>query len=435
MPWIEKYRPQTLEDLIVSDETLTQLSKWVEAWKEGAPARTTLILHGKPGMGKTSCAYAIANYAKWSVVEMNASDQRNRESVRRVALMASLYSDITSFSSPDSVKRKLILVDEADNMFESRSSETGGDSGGTAELARVVRETRNPIIITMNDFYEFRRRGQNREIAENAIVIDFSPYKRKNTNDYKQFRLKLMKRIRYILDSEMVSLPQTLINEVMDRDSMDLRSIINDLESFCGGSGGKTQDFDFSFRDETESPFNIMISTFKSSTYDDVLDTLMSKEDEFSTEDYLMWIDKNLPEEAKEFEDLANAFDLISLSDVFIGRVLKKQHYAFKRYSEEIAAGVSTRIGKRNQSFVKYQFPSYISAMSRMKGTRSSRKSIATKLGRLTHSSTSTAMDYMWFFSYISRKDRKGYASLADKLVISEKEEDVLKKAGSANGS
>ncbi len=435
MPWIEKYRPQTLEDLIVSDETLTQLSKWVEAWKEGAPARTTLILHGKPGMGKTSCAYAIANYAKWSVVEMNASDQRNRDSVRRVALMASLYSDITSFSSPDSVKRKLILVDEADNMFESRSSETGGDSGGTAELARVVRETRNPIIITMNDFYEFRRRGQNREIAENAIVIDFSPYKRKNTNDYKQFRLKLMKRIRYILDSEMISLPQSLINEIMDRDSMDLRSIINDLESFCGGSGGKTHDFDFSFRDETESPFNIMISTFKSSTYDDVLDALMSKEDEFSTEDYLMWIDKNLPEEAKEFEDLANAFDLVSLSDVFIGRVLKKQHYAFKRYSEEIAAGVSTRIGKRNQSFVKYQFPSYISAMSRMKGIRSSRKSIATKLGRLTHSSTSTAMDYMWFFSYISRKDRKGYASLADKLVISEKEEDVLKKAGSANGS
>ena len=66
--------------------------------------------------------------------------------------------------------------------------------------------------------------------------------------------------------------------------------------------------------------------------------------------------------------------------------------------------------------------------MDRMKGTRASRKSIATKLGRVTHSSTSTAMDYMWFFSYISRKDRRGYASMADKLVISEKEEDVLKK-------
>ncbi|OWP56831.1 MAG: hypothetical protein B2I17_03805 [Thermoplasmatales archaeon B_DKE] len=432
MPWIEKYRPKTLADLIVSDETLTQLNKWVESWKEGVPARTTLILHGKPGMGKTSCAYAIANYTGWSVIEMNASDQRNRDSVRKIALMGALYSDITSFTGQQNTTRKIILVDEADNMFESRSTETGGDSGGTAELARVVRETKNPVIITMNDFYEFRRRGQNREIAENAVVIDFSPYKRKNTNDYKQFRLKLMKRIRYILDSEGVNLPQSLINEVMDRDSMDLRSIINDLESFCGGAGGRNQGFDISFRDETESPFNIMISTFKSSSYEEVLETLQSKEDDFSTEDYIMWIDKNLPEEAREFDDLANAFDLVSLADVFIGRVMKKQHYAFKRYSEELVAGVSTRIAKRNRSFVKYQFPSYISAMSRMKGSRSSRKSIATKLGRLTHSSTATAMEFMWFFSYISRKDKKGFASIADKLVISEKEEEILKKAGSS---
>ena len=117
MPWIEKYRPQTLGDLIVSDETLTLLSKWVEAWKDGTPAKTTLILHGKPGMGKTSCAYAIANYAGWNVVEMNASDQRNRDSVRRVALMASLYSDITSFASPENATRKLILVDEADRQL------------------------------------------------------------------------------------------------------------------------------------------------------------------------------------------------------------------------------------------------------------------------------------------------------------------------------
>lgn len=428
MPWIEKYRPSTLNDLIVSDEILTQLSKWVESWKTGIPAKPALILHGKPGMGKTSCAYAIAEHTGWNVVEMNASDQRNRESVRKVALMASLYSDITGFRGADPSRKKLILVDEADNMFESRSTASGGDTGGTGELARVIRETRNPVIITMNDFYEFRRRGQNREIVDNSIVIDFSPYKRRNTTEYKQFRLKLMKRIKFILDSEKISLPQVLINEIMDNDTMDLRSVINDLESFSGGTGNRQKDFEMSIRDRTETPFNIMMSTFKSSSYDDVLNVLINKEDDFTTEDYTMWIDKNLPEEAWEFSDLASAFDLLSVSDVFIGRVLKKQHYAFKRYSEELAAGVTTRIEKRNRSFVKYQFPSYITTMARMRGTRMNRKSISMKLGKVTHSSTSTAMDYLWFFSYIAKKDRKRFEAIADRLVISDKEEDILKK-------
>ncbi|MEM0155772.1 MAG: replication factor C large subunit [Thermoplasmataceae archaeon] len=427
MPWVEKYRPRSLNDLIVSDEILSQLSKWVDSWKDGVPTKPALILHGKPGMGKTSCAYAIAEHSGWKVVEMNASEQRNRDSVRRVALMASLYSDITGFET-GTEKRKLILVDEADNMFESRSSSTGGDAGGTGELARVVRETMNPIIITMNDFYEFRRRGQNREIADNSTVIDFSPYKRKNTNEYKQFRLKLMKRIRFILDSERVSLPQKLINDILDRDNMDLRSVINDLESFSGGVDSTTSDFEISVRDRTETPFNIMMSTFRAMSYDDVLDALLDKEGDFTTEDYMMWIDKNLPEEAKEFEDLSMAFDLLSLADVFIGRVLKKQHYAFKRYSEELAAGMMTRIEKRNRSFVKYQFPSYITTMARTRGSRLSRNSLATKLGRLTHSSSSTAMDYMWFFSYISKKQKKNFSKTADRIVISDKEEEILKK-------
>lgn len=99
-------------------------------------------------------AYAISGEMGWPIVEMNASDQRNRDGVRRVALMASLYRDISGTGTEG---LRLILIDEADNFFEGgrggRES-GGGDAGGLSELARVLRVSRNPIVITMNDFYE-----------------------------------------------------------------------------------------------------------------------------------------------------------------------------------------------------------------------------------------------------------------------------------------
>ena len=429
MSWADKYRPTRMSELIISDGILQQIIKWLELWKAGTPVKKALILYGPPGTGKTTTAHVIAREAGWPVIEMNASDQRNRESIRKIAMMASLYRDLSfDYESGQSMgANKIILVDEADNIFEGRSSATGGDTGGISELNKVIKETMNPVILTMNDFYEFRRKSSAREIIDNSLTIEFKQYKRRNDSDYKQFRMKFIRRVNDILEKENVRIRNDLISEILERNSNDIRGTLNDIESLRSISPDMLNAIDgVSQRDSTDSIYNIISKTFKSENYDDILRSLYGKD--FTTEDYMMWIDNNLPAEAQEPEDLMNAYDYLSLADRFIGRVRKKQHYAFKMYAEEISAGISLGIRNRNTHYVKYQFPSFIMKSSRMKESRRSRRSLLFKLGKISHMSVRKIRDQFWFYREVFGSDKKSLKELSEKLVLSEKEEGLFKR-------
>jgi len=421
MSWADRYRPKSVSELIISVSSLEKISQWLDQWKEGVPLKKALVLYGPPGVGKTSAALAIAHDLGYPVVEMNASDQRNRDSMKSVALMAALYQDISSnFGIPG--QKKIILIDEADSIFEGRSSETGGDTGGLSELLKVIQRTSNPIIITMNNYYEFRRKGAGKGILDSSLAIEFVPYKRRNDTDHKAFKLKLNRKIYDILQAEGVKVDQRSVNEIIEKNGTDIRSILNDVESLRDGSASSG----ISMRDSQTSIYNVMQDTFRSGDYTKVLRDLYDKD--FQTEDYLMWIDKNLPHECVNENDLMESFDLISDADIFIGRVMKKQHFAFKGYAEEIAAGVSFKIKDKNRHYVKYEFPSYIMQMSRLRERRNARKNLSLKTGRLTHMSARYAMEYLWFYNIMDRHSPDFGRYISEKLSLTEPELGVLKR-------
>ncbi|MDA8143921.1 MAG: AAA family ATPase, partial [Thermoplasmatales archaeon] len=202
MNFIEKYRPQNSSELIVSPRIISEIRNWIKLWKEGTPVKKALILYGPPGTGKTTTAGVLAKEMNVPIVEMNASDQRNADAMKRIALMASLYGDLSQIDTEESGFSKIILIDEADNIFEGRSRETGGDSGGLTELSRIISRTMNPIILTMNDYYAFRRKSSARDIINNSLVIEYRQYKRKGDNEYKLFRSRIIERIREIASKE-----------------------------------------------------------------------------------------------------------------------------------------------------------------------------------------------------------------------------------------
>lgn len=424
---IEKYRPKNTSELLASSRVIQDIRNWINLWKEGTPVKKALILYGPPGAGKTTTAGALANELGVPLIEMNASDQRNAEAMKKIALMASQYADLFQMEDQNELGfSKLILIDEADNIFEGRSRATGGDSGGITELSKIVGRTRNPIIITMNDYYGFRRKSAAKDVINNSQVIEFRQYKRRNDSDYKVFRNRLSNRIHEIANAEGLKYSQDVVERIMDKNSDDIRASINDAIGALSFIDEPQILSELTYRDVQSNIYNVIHTTFKVHSYDKTLAELREKD--FTTEDYLMWIDKNLFSEAPDFSDLAAAYELLSLSDRFIGRVIKKQHYAFKGFAEEIAAGIYTQLQNQNSSYVKYEFPSYIMKMSRMRESRNARKSAVAKFSKFTHSGKSRTNDNLWFYSGLL-KNKKNLEDLTDRLNLSDKEIKVLKKS------
>ncbi|KAH8859278.1 Replication factor C subunit 5 [Schistosoma japonicum] len=110
IPWIEKYRPSSIEDLISHDDISKTIKRFIDNDK-----LPHLLFYGPPGTGKTSTILAAAKrlYSRQfasMVLELNASDDRGIDIVREQVL--SFASTKTLFAG----KFKLVILDEADSM-------------------------------------------------------------------------------------------------------------------------------------------------------------------------------------------------------------------------------------------------------------------------------------------------------------------------------
>lgn len=122
-PWVEKYRPATLDDVVHHNEIVAVLKQTLV--NNDFP---NLLLYGPPGTGKTSSIMALARAMFGSrtdqrVLHLNASDERGiaviRERVRKFAqsVPMNFSGDASSSQKVKKMARlKLIILDEADSM-------------------------------------------------------------------------------------------------------------------------------------------------------------------------------------------------------------------------------------------------------------------------------------------------------------------------------
>jgi len=108
-PWVEKYRPQTLDEVVGQDHIIQRLKRYVKD-----KSMPNLMFTGPAGVGKTTTAIALTKeilgeYWKQNFLELNASDARGIDTVRK---------DIKSFCRLKAMGApfRIIFLDEVDNM-------------------------------------------------------------------------------------------------------------------------------------------------------------------------------------------------------------------------------------------------------------------------------------------------------------------------------
>ena len=251
--WTERHRPRSEQLLEGNEVQRRKIRAWLDEWQNGAPKKKAVLLIGPPGVGKTTVARAIAEDMGWNVIELNASDARNAAAIRKAATSGathrSLFHDPTAPPS-----RTLILLDEVDHLSgglrqvsqerieramegddEKPGSSLRGDSGGKAELLRLLEQTKQPVMLACNE--EMGLWGRNSSwrttrdrFGRHLLKINFV-----RASD------EALRRIaRRVLREENVAFEDSAIDALASTNHGDLRALVRDLQVMATGLDGET---------------------------------------------------------------------------------------------------------------------------------------------------------------------------------------------------
>lgn len=226
--WTVKYAPTRPEHVCGNKGLVLKIQKWLRDFQknltrgfklpgaDGTGMYRSIMIHGPPGIGKTTAAHLVANLEGYDVIETNASDTRSKK-LMESALKGVI--DTTSINgyfagdgkAVDASKRKIVLVmDEVDGM-------SAGDRGGVGALAAVCRKTSVPMILICND------RKLPKMKPFDHVTYDMT-FRRPTIQDIRP-------RLMTICFREGIKVPSTVLDALIEGSGRDIRQVINMLST------------------------------------------------------------------------------------------------------------------------------------------------------------------------------------------------------------
>ena len=405
--WTERHRP-TSESHLEGNETQRQkIRKWLDDWKNGVPKNKAILLVGPPGVGKTTVARAIAQDMGWNVIELNASDARNAASIRKAATKGATHRSL--FFNPDENDTKtLILIDEVDhlsgglrsvsesrinnaikvNSDQSEAVQLKGDTGGKAELLKLLAETKQPVILACNEVMGLWGKSSNwrstRERFQRLLMtINFE----RASND------ALRNIARRVLKSENIEYDTAAIDALSNNNPGDLRALVRDLQVICA-SGINSIDkntvmqyVEMSERDVSVEVFPGLSELYKSNHAQDAIKLGISIDK--APSELLNWIHWNNPSIFTNKQAIDRGNRALCQSSKMLMSMYQNTAHRSWYWSSQISGLAASVVNQQDLSGKLY--PSYPNFLRR--GSAQGRSTIINRLTDITGASKSSVRE------------------------------------------
>lgn len=296
LPLCNSFLPKNRGEIYGKEDEIKAIESFIRNYKSGA-----LIIHGPVGIGKTSILYALAREIGYEIIELNASDSRNKDSIK--SILGNSSQQMSLFA-----KGKIILVDEAECLSGN------ADRGAMQEVSKLIDNSKWPVLITINDINS----EKISDLRKKCDIIDFG-----SRDDLNKLLIKAA-------DINGIGYSSEAIDALARLSGSDVRAALNDLQTLSSVNGKLSSVEGLESRDAIGKIQDALFLIFKSKKISNVLGIFDNID--MDAPEILAWIDENL---AKEYagKDLADAYHRLSKADLFLGRIRRQQHWRFLVYA------------------------------------------------------------------------------------------------------
>ena len=205
--WVEKYRPQTIDDCILPETIKKTFNDFLNRGEI-----PNMLLSGPPGIGKTTVAKALCKQLGADYYVINGSDEgRFLDTVRNNAKNFASTVSLTSES-----KHKVIIIDEADNT--------------TPDVQLLLRASIEEF--SKNCRFIFTCNYKNKIIEplhSRCAVVEFSIQ-----GKHKQkIAVKFFNRLVHILEQEKIEFDKKVLAELVNKYFPDWRRVLNECQRYA----------------------------------------------------------------------------------------------------------------------------------------------------------------------------------------------------------